>query len=520
MSRVRGDDRSATVPPRARILVALAFVLVLLSAVASRPPEARSATIYWGSYIKGDTYGFDDAPFDSRSIDAFEADAGKGVSIVHWGQPWVWSSNGGYQEFPAAEAEKVRLRGAIPMITWTSTNQDAGNNVSQPFFRLSNITSGTHDAYIKQWADDAKAWGHPVFVRFDPEMNGDWYNWSEVVNGNGSGDFVAMWRHVVSIFRQEGADNVTWVWAPNRTWLEAPISLAELYPGGSYVDWAGMSAYNWGTNPAKRNNVWQGFGDVFKDTYRALLSVAPGKPIMVAETASSEYGGSKAAWITDGLRTQLPQNYPQIKAFVWFNWNAKEVNGRMDWVIESSNSAQEAFRSGIASTYFDTGSFSNLPTLAPVPLPPATNPAGTSGGSGGTGGGSSGGGSTGGGSSGGSSSGGSSPGGSSGGTAGGTVAAAGRSAKFSIPTRQTLRSILVYGLKVKLWANPHSKATVRIKVGRSVAATATRRLGAARTLVFRVRFSAAVRKRLLKRTSVKFVISAYGKRATATVRRT
>jgi hypothetical protein len=251
--------------------------------------------------------------------------------------------------------------------------------------------------------------------------------------------------------------------------------------------------------------------------------VASGKPIMVAETASSDFGGSKAAWITDGLGTQLPDNYPGIKAFVWFNWNAPEVNGSMDWAIESSATSQAAFRSGIASSYYDTASFANLPSLAPVPLPPATNPAGAAGGSGsgsGGSGGSSGGGSSGGGSSGGGSSGGGSSGGSGGGSSGGgTVAAAGRAAKFSIPTRQKLSSILLHGLKVKLWANPHSRATVKIRVGSRVVATATRRLGSARSLVIRVRFSAAIRRLLGKRVSVKFVITAYGKRATATVRR-
>ncbi len=36
----------------------------------------------------------------------------------------------------------------------------------------------------------------------------------------------------------------------------------------------------------------------------------------VAETASSEYGGSKATWIKDMLQTQLPQQFPTIKAQV------------------------------------------------------------------------------------------------------------------------------------------------------------------------------------------------------------
>ncbi len=486
-------------------MLALAVLVVLAAAAAARPPEARSATIYWGAYIKGDTFGFDDAPFDPRTVNAFESDAGKGVSIIHWGQPWVWTTRGGYQPFPRAAAESVRVHGAIPMITWTSNNQDAGNSISQPSFQLARITRGDHDAYIRQWADDAKAWGYPIFVRFDPEMNGDWYNWSEAVNGNADGQFVPMWRHVVDIFRQEGATNVTWVWAPNRTWLEAPISLAALYPGSSYVDWSGISGYNWGTNPAKANNEWQTFDEVFKDSYRALLHVAVGKPIMIAETASSDFGGSKAAWITDALGTQLPEDYPAVKAFVWFNWNARQGNGRMDWVIESSTSVTTAFRRGIDSSYYDGSSFSGLSPLHEVPLPPATNPAGGSGG-GGTGGG----GTTGGGGGGGSDGG--------GGTTGGGAAAR---ARVVLPARQTLRSVLLHGLRVKVLANPRAKVVVRVRVGRSVVGSVTRRLGAGvHSLVIRVRFSAATRRRLATRPTVRFLVTANARRAVAvTVRR-
>jgi hypothetical protein len=355
---------------RRLLLTALTFVLALLAVSGTRPTDAKAANVLWGAYISGTTYGYGDAPFDTRSIDSFEADAGKKVSIVHWGQPWYWGSHGGYQPFQRAEAEAVRQRGSIPMITWTSADHDKGGSLDQPSFRLANITAGAHDAYLRQWADDAKAWGHPLMVRFDNEMNGNWFLWSEPVNGNSTGQFVPMWRHVVDIFRQEGATNVTWVWAPNRTWPAAPRTLAQVYPGANYVDWVGLSAYNWGTNPAKPKNAWQDFNAVFKDTYDQLQALAPDKPVMIAETASTEYGGSKAAWITDALQTQLPINYPNIKALVWFNWNVAATSGNMDWVVESSPAANAAFRAGIASSYYADNSFANLPLLTPVaPLP-------------------------------------------------------------------------------------------------------------------------------------------------------
>ena len=231
-----------------RFFLALLATVAVSAASSVAPMNAEAAGVYWGSYIKGDTYGYGDAPWDTRSIDVFESHAGKRTSIIHWGQAWYWGSRGGYQSFQRDMAEKVRLRGSIPMITWTSADQDKGNSTDQSNFQLSDISNGQHDAYIRQWARDAKAWGHPLFVRFDHEMNGAWFNWSETKNGNSKGQFAPMWRHVVDIFRQEGASNVTWVWAPNRTWSLAPVSISEVYPGATYVDWAGTFAYNWDTS--------------------------------------------------------------------------------------------------------------------------------------------------------------------------------------------------------------------------------------------------------------------------------
>jgi hypothetical protein len=92
---------------------------------------------------------------------------------------------------------------------------------------------------------------------------------------------------------------------------------------------------------------------------------------MIGETASEENGGSKAAWISDAPGTQIPQNFPQIKAVLWFNWHIYEKGQYWNWEIESSSSSQQAFANAIASPYYAPGgSFGNLPLLSPVkPLP-------------------------------------------------------------------------------------------------------------------------------------------------------
>ena len=88
------------------------------------------------------------------------------------------------------------------------------------------MIAGTHDAYIREFAEDARDWGHPFFLRFNWEMNGNWFPWSEGVNGNQPGEYVAAWRHVHDIFTEVGATNATWVWCPN------------VDPGGKFSDLA------------------------------------------------------------------------------------------------------------------------------------------------------------------------------------------------------------------------------------------------------------------------------------------
>ena len=347
------------------VILAIPLLAALVLAAVAQPGRAEVAPIYWGAYIDGSTYGLHDAPFEPRTIDAFEENAGKRVSIVHWGQSWYRAGQGGYQSFPRDMAERVRRRGSIPMMTWSSWDLDSGQSLDHPDFRLQGIIDGSHDAFIRKWARDARAWGHPLFLRFDHEMNGNWFPWSEDENGNSRGQFARMWMHVHDIFTEEGATNVTWVWAPNIVYDDA-IPLSTLYPGDEYVDWVGASGYNWGTHPARPDSGWKSFSEAHRETYDQLGELAPDKPIMITETASSEVGGSKPSWIADALGHELPAGFPRIKALIWFNWNTEESGETMDWVIESSDESEAAFAEGIASPHYAANSFGALPKLSKI----------------------------------------------------------------------------------------------------------------------------------------------------------
>ena len=327
--------------------------------VASSPPP--SPKLYWGAFI-GNQFDGGHPPWDMTSVTDFaNADAGgKGVSLIPWGQYFYstnWCGAGGYCTFWPSLFDTVRNYGALNFFTWQSSTTD-GSEINTD----AQIAGGAQDTYITQWAQAAKAYGHPFFLRFDWEMNGKWFPWSPGVNGNTASAYVAMWRHVHNIFTSVGATNVSWVWCPNVDPHNTMTSLASLYPGDTYVDWTCLDGYN-------GNSPWTSFTNLFQATYDEITqTIAPSKPMIVAESGSTESGGSKAQWITNMLNA-LPTRFPQIHGFMWWEQTSSGPGGYTDWPIESSASSQAAFAQGISSPSYVPNSYATLNTS---PIPPPT----------------------------------------------------------------------------------------------------------------------------------------------------
>jgi hypothetical protein len=316
------------------------------------------APLYWGATI-GEQLTGEQAPWDMSAVSKFEGMAGKGVSLVNFFAPFAnCASKCSFYKFPTEPMESIRQHGSIPVYSWSS--QSIPSSLNEPDFQLSDVIAGNFDSYIREFAEDARDWGHPFFLRFDWEMNGNWFPWSEGVNGNQSGEFVAAWRHVHDIFTAVGAKNVTWVWCPNvDPGNKLANSLASDYPGDEYVDWTGLDGYNWG--PSKGG--WTSFSHLYDSTYHAITdSIAPSKPLLIGEMGSTEKGGSKAGWISEAL-AEIPTAFPKIRAMLWFD----TFDDGMDWPIETSASATSAFATGVQAPAYRSNSYANLPPTAIAP---------------------------------------------------------------------------------------------------------------------------------------------------------
>ena len=219
--------------------------------------------------------------------------------------------------------------------------------------RFSTYANGAHDSYLRSEANAAKQFASTFYVRPWPEMNGDWSDFQPTANGSKvaggtPAEFVAAWRHVVNLFRAEGATNVKWVFNPTTDTYAETTDVRTIYPGSGYVDAFGLDGYNWGNGG---NLTWRSFADVYTSQYQRLVSLGSSLPVWVCEFASKEPQESdgapvdtahtKSAWYSDLLASTA---FPSIRALVMF-----DIKKERDWRISSDPSALQRVSNAVKS---------------------------------------------------------------------------------------------------------------------------------------------------------------------------
>jgi Glycosyl hydrolase family 26 len=331
-----------------RFLLVLALATVALApAAASVSARATSthrlvpsAGALLGAYVDDTGTWVDDATAEA-GVKRLEGQLGRTLDVDHHYYAWT-------DRFPTG-LERWDVDGArIPMISWGGS-------------RLADILSGRFDGMIRERARGVKALGAAVFLRWGWEMNGNWSSHDGSHNnaaGTTSGPraYIAAWRRIHDIFKEEGASNAVWVWSPNAADVPAVSwnHWTKYYPGDAYVDWVGIDGYNWGTTQPWSS--WTSFASLVQPVYS---DYAGRKPIMIAETASTEQGGNKADWLT-GAAIAMKSRFPSLRALVYFDTD-KETN----WSVDSSPAALRAFRALGADPYFAPRAARLLSAAAP-----------------------------------------------------------------------------------------------------------------------------------------------------------
>jgi len=322
LSALAAVRRLAPVRRVAEVSAAILVAAVAIFATQPEPaPASGNAHVSVGAYIPH-------VAEDPGVVGEFAQQVGRPPAILSFYQVWDRLLLTPEQEQAAS------ANGAVPMITWEPWTEDERG------ISLWGIANGEQDAYVRSVAQEAATWGQPILLRFAHEMNGNWYPWGWGVDGNTPAAFKAAWRHVVEIFREEGASNVRWVWCPSVSNTKLS-QFKRFYPGDEWVDWVGLDGFNWGAY-----GTWQSFNQIFALSYQRLLRFTD-RPIMIGEIGVNQAGGSKPRWISRTLRRVLPR-YRNVRAVVWFDAS----DGRADFRIDSSAGALAAFRHAMGMPYF------------------------------------------------------------------------------------------------------------------------------------------------------------------------
>ena len=240
--------------------------------------------------------------------------------------------------FPDAGEAAMAARGTTPLMAWYLPDKDP-----QAGHSLGEIVSGADDAWIATQARAIKAFGHGVLLRLAPEMNGNWYGYS----GDPSA-YVAAWRHVHDVFARAGAANVRWVWCPNLS----PSNWDAYYPGAGYVDVIGVDGFS--------NTIytWQTFQQMFDGFFAHFASFAPGKPQLVAETATDSGAGvpgagvGSAASFISGMRSYLKDVAGPRYGVIGVCWFDTDTNNGYNWRVDQTPDAWQAWLAMARDPYF------------------------------------------------------------------------------------------------------------------------------------------------------------------------
>jgi hypothetical protein len=230
----------------------------------------------------------------------------------------------------------VHNQGSVPVVNWT------------PAATLDQIASGAFDQCYIGVADYFKQFSFRIMLRIMFEMDGNWYPWSACGTVSPTAtpsEFVADWRRIVGIFRQQGATNVGFWWTPTEGYNRACAD--QSYPGDAYVDWVGSDVYNtdnssWST---PLHNGWAEFNEMFNYSQNGSGQPAvskeaewgPVKPFVVGETGS-KYDTStaihKANWFRNIASVAAP-TMPYLRGVEFADrWAGfPEYN---DWRVDSN----------------------------------------------------------------------------------------------------------------------------------------------------------------------------------------
>ncbi|MGB9980054.1 glycoside hydrolase family 26 protein [Methanobacterium sp.] len=299
----------------------------------------------------------------SDSIDKFENMVNKSIVWTPFSDNWGRSNI----NFPKSSVQVIHSQNVTPYIRLMPVKDVEGSHEAKqadPVYNLQNIIDGKFDEKLRMYARDTKNSGVPIIIDFAPEMNGDWFSWSGKYNGGSIKDkygdpdladgperYRDAYRHIINIFREEGATDVTWVFHVNANSIpeESWNNYSAYYPGDEYIDWIGFSVYG----PITPDDEWESFNQIMDTSYPQLEGLSPSKPLAVLEFGVMDKDSKKAEWLKEAFQSIESDKYPRIKAISYWNEAWENDDGSTsDLTLNSSQDVLNTYKSVIKSNYF------------------------------------------------------------------------------------------------------------------------------------------------------------------------
>jgi mannan endo-1,4-beta-mannosidase len=319
--RLGRHRRRAWLRGHGSLVTCVIVVLVAMLAVAAvkvyrsvSDTSGSSASVRGAQQIRYLGVHEPDAPSSYAGIDRFAQNVGRQPNLVSYYSGWE-------EPFQEAFAQTASSHGATTIVFMDPTN-----------ISLAKIAAGKYDSYLISFASRVAKFGHPVVISFGHEMNGFWYSWG--YRHSRPSDFIAAWRHVVTVFRQRGASNVTWLWVVNS--LSSQTGPAQdWWPGSQYVTWVGIAGYYWLPG--------ESFSYIFGRVVSSIRHFTQA-PVLIAETGVGPFPG-RSEGIKDLFAGIRAQHYLGL---VWFDVHSYGgVYKGENWRLEGTGGALAVFRSAL-----------------------------------------------------------------------------------------------------------------------------------------------------------------------------
>lgn len=258
--------------------------------------------------------------------------------------------------FPGALIDSIYIQKSIPMITWEpwldSFKELPDSN--QHVFDL--IDKGYFDSFIISFSERLKMLQRPVFLRFAHEFDNPFYPWyTDSIDGPSM--FKKAWIHVYQIFKDNGADNVIWIWNP---WKSE--SVGTFYPGKEYVDWIGVNILNYGKY--NQDSKWHEFENLYNPFHQEFKNLPP-TPVIISEFGSLKDDQKQDVWFKNAFNS-IEKEFDEIKSVIYFNSKVDDnwpvvfhLNKDLDWTLTKNYAVKSSFGNMVVPDYV----FSPLPEL-------------------------------------------------------------------------------------------------------------------------------------------------------------